>query len=78
MKKTAAFNPAVLVVPRNEAVSAERKMSETTQPVEPMSMKVRRPKRSINKAVHTLPTMVKVVQQALRSRGIEPFKPRLP
>jgi hypothetical protein len=40
-------------------------------------MKRRRPKRSMNRAVQVLPIRVKVVQQALRRRGMSPLRPRL-
>lgn len=68
-KNTAAFRPAVFVVPRYSAVSAQRKLSETTTPVAPIRRKVRRPSLSMYRAVHMLPKIVKVVQQALRRRG---------
>jgi hypothetical protein len=75
MKNTAARRPAVLVVPRNSAVKAQRKMTQLVTPTEPMSMKVRRPKRSMKNAVQVLPMMVKDVQQALSRRGMEPERP---
>ena len=56
-----AFNPAVLFVLRNVAVSAQRKMRAVMQPQLPINRKVRRPHLSTKKAVHMLPMMVKVV-----------------
>ena len=62
---------------RYVAVSAQRKINDTTQPVDPMSMNFRRPNLSMYSAVQVLPMMVKLVQHALRSRGVEPLRPRL-
>ena len=76
MKNTAAFSPFVFVVPRYVAVRAQRKISETVTPVAPTSKNVRRPNRSMKKAVQILPTMVKVVQHAFNNRGIDPESPR--
>lgn len=75
-KNTAALSPAVLSVSKKDAVRAQRKIRETTQPMEPISINRRLPNRSMYKAVQVLPMMVKLVQQALRRRGVDPDKPR--
>lgn len=75
MKKTAAFKPAPLVPPRNEAVSAQRNMRAVVQPQAPMRRNVRLPYLSTKKNVQMLPTIVKVVQHAFSSRGLKPVRP---
>lgn len=75
-KNTAALSPAMLSVSKKDAVRAQRKIRETTQPMEPISINRRLPNRSMYKAVQVLPMMVKLVQQALRRRGVDPDKPR--
>jgi hypothetical protein len=42
-KKTAAFRPAVWLVPRYFAVRAQRKIAVESVPIDSMSMSVRRP-----------------------------------
>ena len=66
----------MLVVLRNLAVKAHRKVTQVVQPMEPMSMNNLRPKRSTVRAATVLARMVKVVQQALRRRGRKPARPR--
>jgi hypothetical protein len=64
------------LVPRYVAERAHRKIRETVTPQDPIRRKVLRPYLSTKKNVQMLPTMVKVVQQALRSNGLKPVKPR--